>query len=52
MKREEKVKYFENEMLKIENDMSDISSDPVNNLSGEGLRQLEELQNIKLRKKL
>jgi hypothetical protein len=46
------VKYFENEMMKIENDYSDGSSEQVNSLEGEGFREQEELENIKLRRKL
>ena len=32
--------------------MCDVSSDRGNSLEGQGLRELEELENIKLRKKL
>ena len=40
-------------MLKIENDLSDMSPDSkINSLEESDTRQIEELQNIKLRKKL
>lgn len=55
MKREDRVKYFEDEMMKIENDLSGISEDSqANSLEAEGVREreLEEIENLKLRKKL
>lgn len=41
-KREKRVAYFENEMLKIENDLSDISHGSVSS-SLEDHKELEEL---------